>query len=173
MLQLYPSYTSSRFASGSKYHGKQTSHGHVYDVEVEVQYVDMENSYCCGYLHIAGLTDQYPVLSTFFEGEIIGPKYSFFTSHPTWGADEDVDLEHWTRFPPLRALRHQARQPGFSIGSLLKRDHVFMRWKEQFLVEDHRVRQLRGASFDGFYYVCLDQVKGRVDGIYYHQRSDR
>lgn len=48
-----------------------------------------------------------------------------------------------------------------------------MRWKEQFLVEDHRVRQLHGASFDGFYYICLNQITGSIQGIYYHQRSDR
>ncbi|KAI5298155.1 hypothetical protein KEM56_004275, partial [Ascosphaera pollenicola] len=93
--------------------------------------------------------------------------------HPDWGADEDSDLEHWTRFEPLRALRHQARQPKFSMENFLQRNHIFMRWKEQFLVEDHRVRQLHGASFDGFYYICLDQITGGIQGIYYHQRSDR
>jgi len=31
-----------------------------------------------------------------------------------------------------------------------------MRWKERFLVPDHRVQDINGASFAGFYYVCVD-----------------
>ena len=31
-----------------------------------------------------------------------------------------------------------------------------MRWKERFLVPDHRVRDINGASFAGFYYVCVE-----------------
>lgn len=31
-----------------------------------------------------------------------------------------------------------------------------MRWKERFLVPDHRIRSINGASYAGFYYVCLE-----------------
>ena len=31
-----------------------------------------------------------------------------------------------------------------------------MRWKEQFLVPDHRVRSINGASYAGFYYICIE-----------------
>ena len=48
-----------------------------------------------------------------------------------------------------------------------------MRWKETFLVPDHRVREISGASFEGFYYICFSQVTGNVSGIYYHARSDK
>lgn len=48
-----------------------------------------------------------------------------------------------------------------------------MRWKEQFLVPDHRVTTIRGASFEGFYYICFNQVKGEVSGIYFHSKSER
>ncbi|KAI5286336.1 hypothetical protein KEM52_002037, partial [Ascosphaera acerosa] len=171
-VRLLPNFPSSVFRSGSKFRGKQTSQDNTYDVNVDILYVDMAKSYVCGNLHIAGLTPQYPVLSTFFEGEIIGSKYSFFTNHPSWGADEDVDIEHWSRFDSLRALRHQARQPNFCMANLLQRNHIFMRWKEQFLVDDHRVKELHGASFDGFYYICLNKVTGSIEGIYYHKRSD-
>lgn len=47
----------------------------------------------CGYLKIKGLTDEFPVLVTFFEGEIIGEKYPFLTRK--WDADEEVDKKHW------------------------------------------------------------------------------
>lgn len=60
------------------------------------QHVDEENSYLCGYLRINGLTDEYPTLTTFFDGEIISSKYPFLTRK--WDADEDVDKKHWVCF---------------------------------------------------------------------------
>lgn len=59
----------------------------------QFQHVDEENSYLCGYLQINGLTDEYPTLTTFFDGEIISQKYPFLTRK--WDADEDVDKKHW------------------------------------------------------------------------------
>ena len=38
---------------------------------ISVQHVDEENSYICGYLKIKNLTDEYPEMVTFFDGEII------------------------------------------------------------------------------------------------------
>ena len=52
------------------------------------KHVDFENSYLCGYLKIKGLTEEYPQLTTFFDGEIISPKYPFLTRK--WDADEEV-----------------------------------------------------------------------------------
>ena len=60
-----------------------------------LQHVDLENSYLCGYLKIKGLTDEYPTLTTFFDGEIISKKHPFLTRK--WDADEDVDKKHWVR----------------------------------------------------------------------------
>lgn len=48
-----------------------------------------------------------------------------------------------------------------------------MRWKEYFLVPDHRVRTISGASFEGFYYICFNQVEGTVSGIYFHAKSEK
>lgn len=48
-----------------------------------------------------------------------------------------------------------------------------MRWKEYFLVPDHNVRQISGASFEGFYYICFNQVTGSVSGYYFHHKSER
>ena len=53
----------------------------------------MENAYLCGYLKIHGLTDEFPMLTTFFDGEIISEKHPFLTRK--WEADEDVDKKHW------------------------------------------------------------------------------
>lgn len=38
---------------------------------------------------IKGLTDEYPTLTTFFDGEIISEKYPFLTRK--WEADEEID----------------------------------------------------------------------------------
>jgi hypothetical protein len=48
-----------------------------------------------------------------------------------------------------------------------------MRWKEHFLVPDHRVRTISGASFEGFYYICFNQCQGTVSGIYFHAKSEK
>lgn len=55
--------------------------------------MDRENSYLCGYLKISGLTEEFPNMTTFFEGEIISKKYPFLTRK--WEADEEVDKKHW------------------------------------------------------------------------------
>ena len=39
------------------------------------------------------LPQEYPTLTTFFEGEIISRKHPFLTRK--WDADEDVDRKHW------------------------------------------------------------------------------
>ena len=58
-----------------------------------MQNVDIDNCYLCGYLKIKGLTEEYPVLTTFFDGEIISKQRPFLTRK--WDADEDVDRKHW------------------------------------------------------------------------------
>lgn len=62
-------------------------------IRSHLQHVDEENSYLCGYLKIKGLTEEFPTLTTFFDGEIISAKYPFLTRK--WDADEDVDRKHW------------------------------------------------------------------------------
>lgn len=79
---------------GSKFKGIQKSGRTVYDVEVELLSMNtLEHSFS-GYLTIAGLTEVYPLLTTFFEAEIIdGSKYTFHTRK--WDANEAIDMEHW------------------------------------------------------------------------------
>ena len=48
---------------------------------------------------------------------------------------------------------------------------MFMRWKEKFLVPDHRVKEIFGASFEGFYYICASRTSGDIQGIYFHARG--
>jgi hypothetical protein len=134
-----------------------------------------------GYLQICGLTPDHPTLTTFFTGEIIGgpnQKYSFRTRDPTWGASDKTDLTHWARFPAWRPLSLQAKR---NINFAYPMNHetwwqqecIFMRWKEHFLVPDYKLKSIQGASFEGFYYICFNQVEGRVSGIYFHSKSEK
>ena len=97
-----PGVTNSLLYSGSRFVGHQKSKGNQYDVEVILQYVNLEECYLCGYLKIKGLTEEYPTLTTFFDGEIISKKYPFLTRK--WEADEDVDKKHWVIFNDINFL---------------------------------------------------------------------
>ncbi|KAL9715318.1 hypothetical protein Ac2012v2_001981 [Leucoagaricus gongylophorus] len=138
---------------GAIFQGTQKSGRNSYDVTVTVVDVDLATSFLCGYLCIRGLTDDWPELTTYFDAEIIGSRYGFLTQN--WGASENEDLVHWSRFPAFRNIRHEAKRPRLTIDDR-DRGAVFMRWKEKFLVPDHRVQDINGASFAGFYYVCVD-----------------
>ncbi|QIX02405.1 hypothetical protein AMS68_007922 [Peltaster fructicola] len=168
-----PTAASSFLRPGSRFHGTQRSDRQVYDVQVEIKDVNMDESFLCGYLRIQGLTDDHPTLTTFFEGEIIGPKHLFKTTNTSWGSTEKVDLQHWARFPAWRPLAKSAKSPNFTLKNFQQREHLFMRWKEYFLVPDHRVKTITGASFEGFYYICFNQCDGQVSGIYFHAKSEK
>ncbi|KAI1846937.1 hypothetical protein JX265_004906 [Neoarthrinium moseri] len=173
-VRIMPTTTSSYLRPGSKFHGTQQSERQIYDVQVEIKYVDLRESFLCGYLKIQGLTEDNPTLTTYFEGEIIGSRYSFVTGHPSWGATEKVDISHWNKFSAFRPYAKTVKKGGHvTIPNLASRDNIFMRWKEHFLVPDHRVRTINGASFEGFYYICFNQREGSVSGIYFHAKSER
>lgn len=117
-----------------------------YDVTVQIANVDLASSYLCGYLNIRGLTDDWPELTTYFDAEIIGQRHGFLTGK--WGATEADDVKHWSRFTPFRPIRNTLTKPDLRFNHLNK-PFIFMRWKERFLVPDHRVRDINGASFAG------------------------
>ena len=110
------------------------------------QDVDFASSSLCGYLRIRGLTDDWPELTTYFDAEIIGSRYGFITQN--WGATEHEDLVHWSRFPAFKHVKHETKRPYLTMEDR-DRGAVFMRWKERFLVPDHRVQDINGASFAG------------------------
>lgn len=172
---------SALFRPYAKYTGNQQSDRQTYNVEVTILTVDMEQSSMSGYLAIHGLTKEHPLLQTFFTGEIVGgptQKYSFKTMDPSWGANDKVDLQHWLRFPPWRHLSsHAKRDMSFDYPlnhePWWTQDHVFMRWKEHFLVPDHRQSNIAGASFEGFYYICMNMAEGKISGVYFHSKSEK
>jgi hypothetical protein len=162
---------------GATFKGTQTSGRSAYEVEVkiavrpflplisrlltDVQDVNLAESTVSGYLSIQHLTDAHPNLTTFFTGEIIGPEYGFITGS-RFGASENDDMRHWGRFEQFRRpatrgdmvrpeLFFRDPQPDRSRGETRPkdRDFMFLRIKERFLVPDHRVRDISGASFAG------------------------
>eukprot|EP00088_Acartia_fossae_P070835 TRINITY_DN9579_c0_g1_i1.p1 TRINITY_DN9579_c0_g1~~TRINITY_DN9579_c0_g1_i1.p1 ORF type:complete len:207 (-),score=23.09 TRINITY_DN9579_c0_g1_i1:1178-1798(-) len=165
-----PGITTSLLYNGSRFIGHQKSKGSQYDVEVVLQHVDEENSYMCGYLKIKNLTDEYPEIVTFFNGEIISEKHPFLTRK--WDADEDVDKRHWSKFVAFCQYNKNFNSDNFDYKELRERDHVFMRWKEHFLVPDHTIKDINGASFAGFYYICFQKSTSTVEGYYYHRNSE-
>ncbi|CAI9716061.1 Hypothetical predicted protein [Octopus vulgaris] len=156
--------------NGSRFNGHQKSKGNSYDVEVVLQYVDLKNAYLCGYLKIKGLTEEYPILTTFFDGEIISEKHPFLTRK--WDADEDVDRKHWGKFLSFFKLAKSFNSDTFDYDELQKTDCVFMRWKEHFLVPNHKITDINGASFAGFYYICFWKSNSTIEGYYYHRSSE-
>ncbi|CAG0894081.1 unnamed protein product [Cyprideis torosa] len=155
--------------SGSSFKGHQKSRGSCYDVEVNFQQVDEENAYVCGYLKIKGLTEEPPTMTTFFDGEIISEKHPFLTRK--WDANEEVDKKHWGKFPSFYAYAEDFNSDTFDYEGLRQSDFVYMRWKEHFLVPDH-TRDIEGASFAGFYYICFQKSTAKIEGFYYHRNSE-
>lgn len=156
--------------NGSKFRGFQKSKGNSYEVEVVLQHVDEANSFLCGYLKITGLTFEFPTLTTFFDGEIISKKYPFLTRK--WDADEDVDRKHFGKFAAFVDYQKNFNSDDFDYDELQKSDYVFMRWKEHFLVPDHKIKDINGASFAGFYYICFQKSRAVMEGYYYHRSSE-
>ena len=136
--------------------------------------MDEENAYLCGYLKIKNLTDEYPEMVTFFDGEIISDKHPFLTRK--WDADEDVDKKHWVggdkrvwkeiifknnkhfiqgKFLAFCQYSKNFNSDSFNYEELKKTDYVFMRWKEHFLVPDHTIKVMNADTnvniYDLFY----------------------
>lgn len=44
--------------------------------------------------------------------------------------------------------------------------------QEQFLVPDHTIKDISGASFAGFYYICFQKSTATIEGYYYHRSSE-
>lgn len=127
----------------------------------------------CGYLRIRGLTEDWPELTTYFDAEIIGPRYGFRTLN--WGASENEDQVHWARFPAYKHVRPEAKGPHMTIDDR-DRGAVFMRWKERFLVPDHRVQDINGASFAGeilSVHICRVLQQQRCDSAQLAPQSSR
>jgi hypothetical protein len=157
--------------NGSSFSGYQRSKNESYEVNVKIQHVDYDNSYLCGYLCIAHLTKSHPSLTTFFEGEIISERYPFLTRK--WEATEEIDRAHWSKFEDFNEkYSHSFNFDSFDYKALKDSDYIYMRWKEHFLVPDHTIKHVEGASYAGFYYICYSKRTCQIKGYYFHINSE-
>lgn len=158
--------------NGSSFSGYQKSKNESYEVNVKIQHVDYENSYLCGYLCINHLTKSHPSLTTFFEGEIISKEYPFLTRK--WEATEEIDRAHWSKFEEFaKKYAKTFNMDSFDYNELSKSsDYIYMRWKEHFLVPDHTIKHVEGASYAGFYYICYSKRTSSINGYYFHINSE-
>ncbi|XP_061830324.1 glucose-induced degradation protein 4 homolog isoform X2 [Nerophis lumbriciformis] len=76
------------------------------------------------------------------------------------------------KFQPFYKFAKIFNSDDFDYGVLERSDYVFMRWKEQFLVPDHTIKDISGASFAGFYYICFQKSTATIEGYYYHRSSE-
>ncbi|KAF8321642.1 hypothetical protein DL93DRAFT_2124130 [Clavulina sp. PMI_390] len=150
MAALYP---------GSMFTGSQRSGPNSYDVTVTIANTDFASSTVCGYLRIQNLTKDYPELTTYFHAEVIGTRYGFVTAED-WGATEQSDLTHWQRFPAFRSVRNDLKRPGLTMRRR-ERGTTFMRWKEKFLVPDHKTKEINGARWVSIH-ICLSLIDPRA-----------
>lgn len=152
---------------GSRFKGFQKSRKESYEVEVQIQHVDYEYSYLCGYLCINHLTKSHPSLTTFFDGEIISKKYPFLTKR--WQATREIDQAHWSKF---KGFDKAFNLDSVDYDALANSDYIYMRWKEHFLVPDHKIKYVEGASYEGFYYICYSKRTASIKGFYFHSNSE-
>ncbi|KAI5993876.1 vacuolar import and degradation protein-domain-containing protein [Pisolithus albus] len=136
---------------GATFTGSQTCGRNSYSVTVTIVDVDLSSSFLCGYLCICGVTEDWPELTTYFDGEIMGNRHGFLTQK--WEASEQVDMSHWQQFPAFHYVRNKLKRPRLTMPDR-HRDTIFMRWKERFLIPDHKA--VSGLSFEGFCYVCME-----------------
>ncbi|KAI8868234.1 hypothetical protein GQ42DRAFT_125554, partial [Ramicandelaber brevisporus] len=150
---------------GSHFFGKQSSGDRSFDLEIRFNSLNLADSTLTGYLTIYGLARSGEPMQTFFDAEIIGSNHSFITRE--WGASAEIDLQYWQTFPEFEQLRkHFTADPALPF-DFTDHDVIFMRWKERFLLPDHRITAVHGAVYDGFYYTCLNRTNRTISGIYF------
>lgn len=186
---------NSYLQPGCKFSGIQQSSKAKYKINVEFKQVDLANSLVIGFLKINGLTEEYPEIITCFKGEIINNplkalstsplsnEYTFYTRNKSWGSSLYNDLDHWKRLSNMFSLTDDEFIKKLNLISNYETDKglIYMRWKEEFLLPDARIKLIEGASFEGFYYVVLnignkDNVDfpiGSINGLYYYHKSEK
>ncbi|KAK6205569.1 vacuolar import/degradation protein Vid24, partial [Scheffersomyces amazonensis] len=177
----------------AQYIGEQQSGKSRFHIKVEFKTVDLINSIVTGFLQISGLTENHSEIITCFKdhnnhNEQIIRKYSFITENKQWGSYIKNDFEHWKKLSNMSDLSDEELQQRLIRIQNGEEDNefIYMRWKEEFLLPDSRVKQISGASFDGFYYIVLNigqtssigennpnMIPGSISGLYYHKSSEK
>ncbi|KAM7536731.1 hypothetical protein Aperf_G00000082939 [Anoplocephala perfoliata] len=107
--------------------------------------------------------------TSFFNGEIISRQFPFVTGK--WGATIETDTNHWNELNVMARFPNYYRD-SFDYSQLENFDHVYMRWKESFILPDSTKNSDRKPS-SGFYYICLQKSTGELTGYFHNKSSER
>ncbi|CAI4038763.1 hypothetical protein SMKI_06G1100 [Saccharomyces mikatae IFO 1815] len=182
---------------GLRFGGSQSSKYTYYTVEVKIDTVNLPlykashslDPHVTGTFTIRNLTPVLEKVVTLFEGYVINyNEYPLCSLH--WPAEETLDpykaqresdCSHWKRFGHFDTENWVLADRNFGQhnhknAEFMNQRYIYLKWKERFLLDNEEqenltlndIYHLEGASFEGFYYVCLDQLTGSMEGYYYH-----
>lgn len=148
--------------SGARYSGEQLTNGGSFRIEMIVDIVDTEQEFVCGTFEIHNISDRHELLTTYFEGEIVGNIYPF-TREACSVANPDII--HWRLFPEWK------REYMDGAYSIADSDFLYIKIKELFLLPDPMRTAVPGASIDGHYYCCYYKALDCFAGHYYYKNT--
>ncbi|CAA92267.2 Vid24 family cytoplasmic vesicle protein [Schizosaccharomyces pombe] len=161
--------------NGAKFQGKQKGvSSSTLEVHVTILHVNLAKSMLCGFIHVSYTSPNNTSLTTYFEAEIIGNRFTFETKWPEWGASEEIDNRHWKRLGALKSNGKDIPLRLIQPYDPLSRETVYMRWKELAMLDktvdyqNHNQSFPFGISYEGFYYISFSQSTGKIKGYYYH-----
>jgi glucose-induced degradation protein 4 len=150
--------------NGAKYKGEQLTNGGSFKVEMTIDVIDLGQEFLCGTFEIHNLTDKYELLTTYFEGEIMGNLYPFTEEECS---SSNPDIIHWGLFPEWRT-EYAYNKDAYDIkGS----NFLYIKIKELFLLPNPKLRSVPGASIDGHYYCCYYKNLDCFAGHYYYKNT--
>ncbi|OIR58029.1 MAG: cytoplasmic vesicle protein, Vid24 family [Amphiamblys sp. WSBS2006] len=155
--------------SGSVFEGTQLDYvGHL-EARIILKHFDKERQCLAGYFEIKRHRKDRPILTTFFDGEVIGDRHKFETGR--WGSTVSQDKKGWEMFAEFEEHRELLARPEKTFNPF-QRENVFMRWKEHYTAPDCHLK-VPGVSIDGFYYLVYDLSARKITGMYNSPQTTR
>lgn len=94
---------------------------------------------------IENLTATLPMLTTYFDGEMVDPHGDSDFLSGQWGSTATFDLMHWNRFPYFATHREEflkkAEKGKPHPYDPRTSDYIFMRWKGKFILLPRRLTE--------------------------------
>uniref|UniRef100_A0A5K3EGM4 DUF3444 domain-containing protein n=1 Tax=Mesocestoides corti TaxID=53468 RepID=A0A5K3EGM4_MESCO len=176
---LFPIYTTnSCLHTGAHFMGSLISRCKKYAVDVTLLTINLSAKSICGFMKVEktnkdsetleNVANGKPTIS-YFDGEIISRQFPFVTGK--WGATIETDTNHWNELNVMARFPNYYRD-NFDYSQLENFDHVYMRWKEKFILgESSKADEKKPPT--GFYYICLQKSTGELTGYFYNKASER
>ncbi|KAF7684524.1 Glucose-induced degradation protein 4 like protein [Astathelohania contejeani] len=150
--------------NGGAYTGHQITNNGSFKIEMTIDSINFKTSYICGTFKIYNLTRHHELISTYFEGEIVGRVYPFdYNKYFNKNISKDQEEKHWRIFPEWK--QEYITNPNLYNPETNK--YLYLRVKEIFILPDPNVTNIPGASIEGLYYFCYYKAKDVFAGFYY------